>query len=259
MRSKLVRILLIASISLNLALVIGSLVFISKKGGLPYIERKINELAGNGAKEGISPYYSNRNSLFELLHTDVNGVYFVGDSITNLCEWHEVLNMANVRNRGISGDTTSGILNRIDNVVNNSPSKVFLMCGINDIQGRVPMDDSLKNISAIIAKISLKAPKSRVFIMSVLPVNVRKYKQYTMPDHLGIHMPEANEVKALNESVSKIVSNLNNDNISYLDLYKLRNDKYELLEDYTYDGIHLNGKGMIEWAATIRGLALSDN
>ena len=46
--------------------------------------------------------------------------------------WDELLNNDTIQNRGISGDTTDGVLDRL-NSINKNIKQVFIMIGVNDI------------------------------------------------------------------------------------------------------------------------------
>lgn len=80
-------------------------------------------------------FYDQRATLFETLPTSKDDIIFLGNSITNGCEWAELLGNAHAKNRGISGDTTNGVLDRLHVITAGKPSKVFLLIGINDLSG----------------------------------------------------------------------------------------------------------------------------
>ena len=88
-----------------------------------------------------SPYYLSKVSQFnELKYSDKFSIVMIGDSITDGAEWYELLKNNEVQNRGIGGDTTKGILDRLD-TINKSIKKAFLMIGINDIAGYKTVDE----------------------------------------------------------------------------------------------------------------------
>ena len=60
-------------------------------------------------------------------------VLFLGNSITEFGNWKKLLKDSSVINRGISGDITFGVLNRLNEIIKHQPSKLFLMIGVNDI------------------------------------------------------------------------------------------------------------------------------
>ncbi len=47
-------------------------------------------------------FYYQRATLFEKLPIDSDDIVFLGNSITNGCEWHELFNNPNIKNRGIT-------------------------------------------------------------------------------------------------------------------------------------------------------------
>src|SRR5271168_325844 len=60
-------------------------------------------------------------------------IIFLGNSITEMGDWKKVLNDSTVINRGIGGDITYGVLKRLKDITDRSPSEVFILLGINDI------------------------------------------------------------------------------------------------------------------------------
>ena len=56
-------------------------------------------------------------------------------------------------NAGVSGDTTTGGLNRLDWALKHNPDLVLLGLGANDALRHLPPDLALKNLSGIIAKL----------------------------------------------------------------------------------------------------------
>src|SRR5687768_11746755 len=71
-------------------------------------------------------------------YNDKEAIVFLGNSITAGTDWSELLQMENVRNRGISSDITFGVIERLDEVTSGNPKKVFVLIGINDISRNIP-------------------------------------------------------------------------------------------------------------------------
>lgn len=80
-----------------------------------------------------STYYYQRASLFEQLPTSSDDILFIGNSITDGGEWSELFQNPHVKNRGISGDTTWGVYDRISVLLKGKPAQIFLMIGINNV------------------------------------------------------------------------------------------------------------------------------
>ena len=69
-------------------------------------------------------------------HRDLRGspdIVMLGDSLTEWGNWHELVPEYSILNRGISGDTSSGVLDRLQEVIERRPKVVFVMIGTNDI------------------------------------------------------------------------------------------------------------------------------
>jgi len=56
--------------------------------------------------------------------------FFLGNSITDYCDWYELFGKLNIKNREIGGD---GVIDRLDEVTSSKPKQIFLMIGINDL------------------------------------------------------------------------------------------------------------------------------
>ena len=84
---------------------------------------------------GRSAHYIARLSIFRSIPNTNQKVVMLGNSITNNCWWNELLerDAAEVINRGISGDTVLGILDRLDDIVDENPAKIYLLSGVNDM------------------------------------------------------------------------------------------------------------------------------
>ena len=129
-------------------------------------------------------FYYQRSTLFEKLPIDSDDIVFLGNSITNGCEWHELFNNPNIKNRGISSDVSMGVYDRLDPIIKGKPAKIFLMIGINDIAHHLSTDSIVKNITQIIRKIKKETPSTQLYIQSLLPTNdsfAVSYTHLTLP------------------------------------------------------------------------------
>lgn len=191
-----------------------------------------------------STFYYQRATLFETLPTSKDDIIFLGNSITNGCEWAELLGNAHARNRGISGDTTNGVLDRLHVITAGKPSKVFLLIGINDLSGGLSVDSIAKNVETIVKRIKKESPATRVYLQSVLPLNP-VYNMFTG------HMKRQADVPVLNELLKKVAKR---NRLTYIDLYAafINPNTNEMNADYSNDGLHLLGKGYQKWAEIIK-------
>ena len=193
--------------------------------------------------QSFGTYYEQRKTLFEKLPNTKNEIIFLGNSITDGCEWSELFQNKHIKNRGISGDITRGVLNRLDEVTESKPAKVFLLIGINDLARGVSRDTIYANICRIAQLINEDSPKTKVYIQSILPVNAsfEKFKG---------HYSRANDILWINEH---LVEWCLHEEAVFIELFShfknTSNNKLNPL--FTNDGLHLNGDGYYLWAKVI--------
>lgn len=82
-----------------------------------------------------------------------------------------------VINAGISGDTTTGGLNRIDYWLNQPVDIFILELGANDILRGIPPQSTERNLQAIINKVKMKYPNVKMALMGmelpdIIPVQI---------------------------------------------------------------------------------------
>jgi hypothetical protein len=126
------KILIVISILFNFFFLglLGYMIY--QKGGVGYIKAKIGIENKIGIKERTGWYYKNSQhwketkSLYDLLPNDSNEIIFLGNSITFGCEWAVLLSNPNIKNRGINGDNTEGVLERLSEVTESQPDKIFI-------------------------------------------------------------------------------------------------------------------------------------
>lgn len=237
-----VKIVLLISILLNILILGLGSIWVYSKGGIPYIIRKTSFLQSAASRAKFmydTPYYWERKSHFETLPTSEADIVFLGDSLTNACEWHEFFRTIRLKNRGISGDTTNGLLNRIDEVIDSKPRKIFMMIGINDLNQGRNVEAILTTYKIILKSFQDKTSKTEVFVQSILPLNNQKF-----PNN-GTN----NKIIELNAKLKDFSKDFS---FHYIDLFSSFLDGNNQLDaQYTIDGIHLNGQGYLVWKGLI--------
>lgn len=184
-------------------------------------------------------YYERRQSLFEALPVRANDIVFLGNSITDGCEWAELFDNRHVKNRGISGDRTEWMLARIDTLVAGHPKKLFLMIGVNDLAAGVAVERIADNVARIVDRFREKSRWTKIYVQSVLPVNGEAF------DKAPRHYARAEEIPQLNERLRALCEERQ---ITYIDLYSHFCDEQNRLSPaYTNDGLHLTGEGYLLW------------
>src|SRR6476660_7913769 len=94
----------------------------------------------------LTTYYQQRYSLFSSLPQTSGDIIFLGNSIIDGGEWSELFNDLRIKNRGISGDVSAGVLNRLTEIIHRKPGKLFVMIGINDLANGISIGSLVKNI-----------------------------------------------------------------------------------------------------------------
>ena len=190
-----------------------------------------------------STFYYQRTSLFERLPVTEDDIVFLGNSITNGAEWCELFNNPHVKNRGISGDTTDGVYDRLNQIVAGHPKKVFLMIGINDVARGRTTAQIAGGIRAIAERIAAESPSTRLYLQSVLPVN----DCYGM---FGNHTSRYRQVAEINAEIQQIAADTG---ALYVDLYTRFADPEsgKLRPELSNDGLHLLGSGYELWVELV--------
>ena len=172
------------------------------------------------------------------VHADV---VMLGDSLTEGAGWRAMLPGIDVTNQGIVGDTTVGLLLRIDLAKRASPRVVALMIGVNDLLTDQPVDE----VHARYAKaISELASPGRCIIV-----------QSTLLTRRGATVNAA--ISHLNQRLAQTCAE---GKCSFVDLNADLAPDGELASDATVDGIHLTARGYTLWRdALLPHLAACDH
>jgi len=187
----------------------------------------------------FSAYWKHRADLFQALPNVKGEICFLGDSITDGCEWAELTGNRKCTNRGISSDTAWGVLKRIGEVTEGKPSKIFLMIGTNDLSRDKNYYEVRDKIEEIIDAIQQQSPKTKLYLQSVLPVIDGRIPGY-----------ENRNIDALNPELEKLASEKK---IPYINLNPLFKDENgQLRQEFTEDGLHLKGNAYRLWYEQIK-------
>lgn len=152
-----------------------------------------------------------------------------GDSITEWGPWADALPQTKVANRGLAGDTTRGMLGRIDTTTNVKPKLICVMAGINDLAQGYTVSDVFENYSRMLE--IWKADNIAVIVQSTL--------------HVGIALDELNaKVFELNQQLQK---HCTNNRFYYLDLNKTLAPTQILSNTFSCDDLHLNANAYQIW------------
>ena len=178
---------------------------------------------------------------------------FVGDSITDfwrngprggatgpapyagLAVWDETFGKLNAANFGISGDTTKGVLWRMQNgeLEGFKAKLIVLMLGTNNIN-RNPNDDIVEGDRLIIEEFKKRQPQAKVLILGIFP------RTAAATD------PIRATIKEINGKLAKFADNKQ---VFYMDIGdKLLAADGTLTAEVMSDGLHPTTKGYQIWA-----------
>ncbi len=202
--------------------------------------------AQEAKKSFQTTYYEQRRTLFESLPNTKNEIIFLGNSITDGGEWAELFQNKRVKNRGISGDVTAGVLYRLSEVTESKPAKVFLLIGINDLGRGISKDTVFANICQIASLIEKHSPKTKVYVQSILPVNPEFGK-------FAGHCSKTEEILWINQKLSEWCAR---SQAEFVDLFPhFKSGENNWMNPFmTNDGLHLTGEGYTTWTKILRGL-----
>ena len=167
-------------------------------------------------------------------------IVFLGNSITQGGNnWNQRFNHSNIKNRGIGGDVTDGVLARLDEIIFFKPKAVFLLIGINDLWNVGPNIPEIEyignNIIEIAKRIKQKSSKTKVYVQTILPIEKKIFKEPI-------------------KSVNSIIKNNQDTNVfEIIDLYSVFVDEQgRIKSDLSTDGVHLNEAGYQVWVDYIK-------
>lgn len=195
-------------------------------------------------------YYAQKCDSFSVQNANLaeGQIVFIGDSITDLYildDHYADLPLA-VYNRGIGGDTTDGVLDRLQvSVFDIKPSKVVLMIGTNDVNGGVDSDRILERYEQIIRRIYEALPQVELYCMSIIPQNAQ------LATYSTIDVAASTEkILELNPGIKALAET---NGATYLDLFSLlADDNDRLITAYSDDGLHLNVAGLSVWTDLLK-------
>jgi lysophospholipase L1-like esterase len=188
-------------------------------------------------------FYEQRQSMFELLPDTEGEIIMLGNSITNVGAWEELLQNPRVKNRGISGDNTFGVLARMEEVLSSKPAKIFILIGINDIAVNNPPEVIFDNYRKIIERIIKDSPSTSIYVQSLFPTN----NAFT---RFAGHQNKDEQIRTVNAGIAELAIEYG---LTFIDLYPQFQDPEGKLDTlYTNDGLHLLGAGYVKWAEILR-------
>lgn len=172
---------------------------------------------------------------------DQKSLVFLGDSITQ--GWGDDFGGSfpgvKAANRGISGDTTRGMLIRLqDDVLALNPTGVVMLMGTNDLEEKAEPETIAGNLKLILAELKKHNPKMPVILCQVFPSSAKKNRP-------------ADKIKKLNSLYAAAVKG--DSQVIFLETWPLFADEQGDAKVAEFpDVLHPNKAGYEKWAAALR-------
>jgi len=173
--------------------------------------------------------------------TDQGALVFLGDSITQ--GWGENLAASfpgvKVANRGISGDTTRGLLIRLsDDVLRLDPSGVVLLIGTNDLAEKADSWTIAANIRLLVTALKQHNPTMPVVLCEVFPSSASMKRPSYRINRINLLIKEAMKDQP---------------QVTVVDTWTLfANEQGEAKIGEFSDLLHPNASGYQKWATALR-------
>lgn len=178
-------------------------------------------------------HYTERIREFKKEPLTKGDIVFLGNSITEQGgDWGKRLGWSKVKNRGISGDVTEGVLKRLGEITYIKPKAVILLIGINDIFNSATTPQYVAgNIITITKNISEASPQTKLYVQTILPTATTSIKD---------------KIQQVNTLLQKQAGSKS---FTLIDIHPLFADEADIMKkEYTNDGVHLNEEGYALWA-----------
>lgn len=166
------------------------------------------------------------------------GTVFLGDSLTEFYPTDEFFEGFCVINRGIAGDTAEEVLDRIDDIYELQPKKVFILIGTNDMGQGKSDKKILDTIKEILTDIKKNVAGVTIYIQSEYPIC--KSKHIASPIFCGLRTNA--RLNFINRKLEEFANTI--ENVKYIDVAtSLMDEKGRMKKEYTLEGLHLSTEG----------------
>lgn len=182
-----------------------------------------------------------RTAFAATMERDQGAVVFLGDSITQ--GWGNALWATfpemRVTNRGISGDTTRGVLIRLkEDVISLNPSAVVLLIGTNDLDENADPVTIAGNLELILDALKTSNPNMPIILCEVFPSSASKRRP-------------KEKIQEINQRYLKLVKG--DSQVIYLETYDLFADENgDAIPAEFPDLLHPNEPGYLKWANALK-------
>jgi len=157
---------------------------------------------------------------------------FIGDSLVADFDWQARMPFFDVKNYGVPGETTQGLLERLPSIIEkvDNPLIVLIMTGTNNVLNE---DYSFVDLlDKIIIELSNANHETEIIVNSLFPINVPALSK--------------EGIIRINKDIEELTRKTGS---CFLNMY----DRFENSEAQLFleDGVHLNDKAYSLWARSI--------
>ncbi len=185
-----------------------------------------------------TPYYSSKIKEFETQNKTLTNVdvCFLGDSLIEEYKVENYYENLNVVNRGIKGDTTLSLKNRLNvSAVQIKPKVIVMLIGRNNL------DTMSDNYDMLLRFLKSEVPQSKVVVLSLIP-------------NSGEYSTNNEKILENNEKIKKLKKDFS---FEYVDVYTpLLDETSKLNSAFTTDGKSLNTSGYETLTNIVRPVVL---
>jgi lysophospholipase L1-like esterase len=175
-----------------------------------------------------------REDLFTLVTIRKDAIVLLGDSHLEYFPHQDLLEGHRVVNRGISGETSADVHSRLPSVLAARPRAIVLLAGVNDLFMERSPDETMNDLTAIVD--DCRSAGVELFVLSI-PPNA---------------MPAVQDgIDTMNKDLATLCRSRG---VRFVDLDSALRKDGLIDPALTFDGLHLNAKGYLRMAATLRGV-----
>lgn len=186
--------------------------------------------------EWTQSHYKERINAFKQDSIYPNSIVMLGNSLTEQGgDWEKRLNIGRVKNRGISGDNTDGVLARLGEIKCAQPVGIILMIGTNDLWTNHSVEKVASNIESIGNELATSLPETQVYVQTIMPLEEGHNQTERLID------------------INELLRSIENPPYTLINTFKeMSGDSDHLPSSYTTDGVHLTEIGYNKWASILR-------
>lgn len=193
-------------------------------------------------------HYRERTKQFQkepmIKHSDI--VMF-GNSLTEFGgDWNKRIPESDgtIINRGIKGDDSRGMLNRLNQITPYAPKKIFVGCGINDVSHDLSVRQVATKVQRLLRTMKRQTPESKIYYFSLLPINESFNRWKTLAGR-------TDDVPLINARMKEWCDN---NGITYIDVFSHLTEPGTnvLRKELSVDGLHLTEAGYAIWVDCIK-------